>query len=237
MNVNPDRTFRPRLESLEGRLAPVGIANLIRLPSGAIVPAVVPARSTAAAVATLMNPVRRTTITVSPVPTHINIGGAAQTSGIVVTTSAGGLTTPGLPTIATHAFDFGLTTPGLPSFPPFQLVTPTTGLPGGLQLRLNGSVSGSLFGIPPTLPAATAPALRGTAAAVQILTSPASSRVQSVSTVPTHISLGLFDMPSAVNLANRTDLGLTTPGLISPSILGNSAGLMIPGLPTSHTSG
>jgi hypothetical protein len=194
MNANEDRTFQPRLELLEDRFL---AANVFPLAPFALTLPAAGARS-ATSIPTIVNMFGRPTAFVSPVPTHINIGGVAQTSGFIITTNLdGGFTAAGLPTTSRIGTGPGLTTPGLPSSPPSHPVTQSTGLPGGLTLNPNGTVSGTLSGMSPITRVGT-----------------------SVAVVPTHISLGLFDQVTPTTVANKADPGLTTRGLISPAVLG-----------------
>ncbi len=76
------------------------------------------------------------------------------------------------------------------------------------------------------------PATRGTGtpADIHTIVNPANVVTSSVSIVPQHISLGLFDQPTPITISG-VDPGLTTPGLPVVTNFASDPGLTMPGLP------
>jgi hypothetical protein len=153
MNSDRDRTFTPRLESLDDRFLLTGFViyrylvppNLSRLPATPVKPAVVGGNHTPAQVRTIVNPVGAATRSVSIVPPHISLGLFDSPNKVNVPGFDTGIGTSGLRTPTVIASDAGFTTAGLTIFAPSQPVTTPPLLSTGLTLSPQGVVSGSLF--------------------------------------------------------------------------------------------
>jgi hypothetical protein len=92
------------------------------------------------------------------------------------------------------------------------------------------------FLVPPHLsrlpPAPVRPPIVGgnhTPAQVPTFIHPVGATTHSVSIVPQHISLGLFDKPSKVNVTGFNG-GISNSGLRTPPVLASDAGFTAPGL-------
>jgi hypothetical protein len=84
---------------------------------------------------------------------------------------------------------------------------------------------------------AAASALAGgthTPAQIHTVVNPGNVFLRTVSIVPQHISLGLFDQPSPVNVRGFNP-GLSVPGLPGPTVIRSDFGYTTPGLPYFYT--
>jgi hypothetical protein len=198
MNAIRDRLFQPRLESLEDRCVPATLRDFF--PSMTQL-AVIPSHK-------VFSPPPRGTVyrivklPPAPVffPPTFTLGPpVGRSSGLIVNTS----------------FDRGLTTPGLPSYPPSQPATQPPVQSGGLTLKPDGTLSGSLFGGGPSTVSVVPAATPGTPGAVPLLVSTPGLTTHAFTLVPQQSPYGLTNLPAPTAVATRVDPGLTTAGLPS----------------------
>jgi hypothetical protein len=151
MTTDPDRLFRPRLESLEDRalltvwpgyrfLVP---PNLVGRTATVISPHIPRGTHTPAEIHTIFNPGSVFTRSVTIVPHHISLGLYDTPNPITVRGFDPGLSVPGLRTPPVLVSDAGFSMPGLPQFAPSQPVTPPPFQVGGLTVSPDGTISGS----------------------------------------------------------------------------------------------
>jgi hypothetical protein len=153
MNSDRDRTFTPRLESLDDRFLLTGFViyrylvppNLSRLPAFPPRPAVVGGNHTPAQIRTIVNPIGAATRSVSIVPQHISLGLSDLPSKINVPGFDAGIGNSGLRTPSVIASDAGINTPGLIPFTLVPATATSSSQSPGLTLSPQGVVSGSLF--------------------------------------------------------------------------------------------
>jgi hypothetical protein len=153
MNSDRDRTFTPRLESLDDRFLLTGFViyrflvppHFSRLPASPPRPVFAGGNHTPAQIHTIVNPAGGATRSVSIVPQHISLGLSDLPSKVNVPGFDAGLGNSGLRTPSVIASDAGFTTPGLIPFTLFPATTTSPSQTTGLTLSPQGVVSGSLF--------------------------------------------------------------------------------------------
>jgi hypothetical protein len=149
MNANRDRSFQPRMESLEDRCLLSAARLLFRpgLPHHSLFAGPVGGGTgTPGAIHIATNPNSTARVTVPIAARDDSPVGLSTRGTTTIGGSDPGFVGPGLPSSSAFAHDPGLTTSGLPSFAPSQPVTPGPIQPGGLVLHPDGTVTGSLFG-------------------------------------------------------------------------------------------
>jgi hypothetical protein len=150
MNSDRDRTFRPRLESLDDRLLLTAFRTFVppNFHPASLSP-IIPVRAagthTPAQVPTVLHPAASAAYRVSIVPQHISLGLFDTPGKVSVNGFDTGLGTPGLRTPSVFSGDAGFSIPGLSTFAPSQPVTPPPLQSTGFTLSPQGIISGSLF--------------------------------------------------------------------------------------------
>ena len=140
-------TFRPALESLEGRCLLTSFrGSRVLTPGQPLAVAFQSSRQAAApqtaAPVALTTAAPATPRTVSVVPSHISLGLFDTPAGVTPRTSESGLRTRGLPFVSTRQTDAGLGPSGMRFFTPSQLPRRETTQAGGFRLGFQGEVYG-----------------------------------------------------------------------------------------------